>query len=117
MVVRAKTNGKSQESTKTRYWISFDLGLTGNFAPFYEWLDSNDAKECGTGLATIFSAKSFDTLSKEILSALQRTPRARVYLIAPKQDGKFSGRFVQGGRKVAPWTGYAESMATMADEA
>ena len=31
---------------KTVY-ISFDLGLKGDYAAFYSWLDKHHAKECG----------------------------------------------------------------------
>jgi hypothetical protein len=30
-----------------RYWISFDLGLQGDYEPLYEWLDRHEALECG----------------------------------------------------------------------
>ena len=28
-------------------WISFDLGVKGDYEGMYAWLDSKDAKECG----------------------------------------------------------------------
>jgi len=30
-----------------RYWLSFDLGLRGNYELLYAWLDAMEAKECG----------------------------------------------------------------------
>jgi hypothetical protein len=35
-----------------RYWLSFDLGLRGNYDSLYEWLDAHSASESGDSLAT-----------------------------------------------------------------
>jgi hypothetical protein len=113
MATRTKTNGMSSESTKTRYWISFDLGLMGNYSQVYEWLDSLDAQECGPGVATITSPKSRDQLTAEIQRLLKGVSRARVYIISMKQGG----RFVAGARKAAPWEGFAATTANSVDEA
>jgi hypothetical protein len=113
MATRAKTNGKTAESQKTRYWISIDLGLMGNYSRVYEWLDSLNALECGPGLSTIRSDKTRDELAKEIQGILKGAPRARAYLISMKQGG----RFISGSRKAAPWEGFAESTASAVDEA
>jgi hypothetical protein len=81
MATRATNNGKGSKAAKTRYWISFDLGLMGDYSRVYEWLDSMDALECGPGVAM-----------------------------------KQGGRFVAGGRKAAPWEGFAVSTASVVDE-
>ena len=31
-------------------WISFDLGVQGDYEGLYRWLDSFDARECGENL-------------------------------------------------------------------
>lgn len=113
MATRAKANGKANEIAKSRYWISFDLGLMGDYSHVYEWLDSLDAKECGPGVATIASSKSRDQLAAEIQRLFKGAPRARAYIISMKQGG----RFVAGGRKAAPWEGFAISTANAVDEA
>jgi len=113
MAARAKTNGTSNEPSNIRYWISFDLGLMGNYSRVYEWLDSLDAQECGPGLATITSSKTRDQLAAEIQRLLKGASRARAYVISMKQGG----RFVAGGRKAAPWEGFATSAANAVDEA
>jgi len=112
MAARAKTNGNGKEPAKTRYWISFDLGLMGNYGHLYEWLDSMDAKECGPSVATVTTTESRDQLAAEIQRALKGAPRARAYVISMKQGG----RFVVGGRKAAPWEGFAETAASAVDE-
>jgi hypothetical protein len=113
MASRAKTNGKSPDSGKIRYWISFDLGLMGSYNRVYEWLDSLGALECGPGLATIQSTKSRDELSSEIQELVKDSPRARAYIISMGQGG----RFVAGGRKAAPWEGFAATALSAVDEA
>jgi len=95
------------ENKPTRYWISFDLGLTGDYSRFYEWLDAHDAEECGSGTAAIMSKKSLDTVITELREIFHDTPRGRVYLIAKLPDGKFGGKFVVGSRRKAPWAGFA----------
>jgi hypothetical protein len=112
VATRAKNNGNGTEPAKTRYWISFDLGLMGNYGGVYEWLDSLGAQECGPGVATITSTKPRDQLAAEIQGILKGAPRARAYIISMKQGG----RFVAGGRKGAPWDGFAVSTANSVDE-
>jgi hypothetical protein len=113
MATQGKTNGTSSEPSRTRYRISIDLGLMGNYNKVYEWLDSLDAKECGPGLATITSTKTRDQLAAEIQRLFKGAPRARAYLISMKEGG----RFVVGGRKAASWEGFAASTANAVDEA
>jgi hypothetical protein len=112
MATRAKTYGNKNTPSKTRYWISFDLGLMGNYSGVYEWLDSLGAQECGPGLATITSGKSRDQLTAEIKRILKGAPRARAYIISMKQGG----RFVAGARKAAQWEGFAASTVSAVDE-
>lgn len=87
-----------------RYYVSFDLGLRGNYLDLYMWLDNLDAKECGDTVATFLSTKTREELIEE-LSNLLKGEKARVYILHVER-GK--GSFVIGKRKKAPWTGYAE---------
>jgi hypothetical protein len=120
MATSSKSNGKNvhrgfvvKNYDKTRYWISFDLGLMSDYSPFYIWLDSMGAEECGFGMATLTTNKTRDQLAAEMKRILKGIPSARVYIVS-RQHG---GRFIAGGRKAAPWSGFAVSSATMADEA
>ena len=36
---------------KSVVWISFDLGVRGDYQGMYEFLDAHQAKECGDGVA------------------------------------------------------------------
>jgi len=88
-----------------RYWLSFDLGLNGDYDLLYGWLDKQGALECGDSVATFNSEKGRDQLAKELKNLLGDKKNPRVYLISMRHGGKF----VLGRRKVrAPWTGYAE---------
>jgi hypothetical protein len=111
--VERMANG--QEAKTHRYWMTFDLGLTGNYDHFYRWLDSNDAKECGSGLATFISIKGRDEIEAEIQCVPAESNPARIYLISRSSDGKLVGKFLLGGRKVAPWAGYADRTTNVED--
>jgi hypothetical protein len=112
MASNAKTNGTDKDSSKTRYWISIDLGLLGSYRRLYEWLDSYGAEECGSGLATFKTSKNRERLADELKRVLASAPKARAYIISMKQGG----RFIIGGRVVPQWRGYATPVATELDE-
>ena len=95
------------DTGETRYWISFDLGLMGDYSHFYEWLDAHNAEECGSGTAAIVSTESQDAIVEEMREILRDTPRARAYILSKQPDGRFGGKFVVGGRRKSPWSGFA----------
>ena len=39
---------------KQLVWLSFDLGVNGDYDGMYTWLDAYKAKECGDSMATFF---------------------------------------------------------------
>ena len=105
----------------TRYWISFDLGLQGNYEDLYAWLDRQDykdkgdrqgAKECGDNVATFVSDKSRNAIEKEVIANLGGQRNARIYIVTMAGGGKF----VLGKRKFAPWKGYAEVASDSGEE-
>ncbi|HET6386324.1 MAG TPA: hypothetical protein VFJ58_23270 [Armatimonadota bacterium] len=89
-----------------RYWLSFDLGLSGNYEGLYEWLDNKQAKECGDSVATFTTDLSPQKIKQELKKLTAGQTRARFYIIF-RLDGKLHGEFILGGRKRAPWSGYA----------
>ena len=103
---------------KKLVWLSFDLGIRGDFEGVYTFLDSNGAKECGSGLA-VFDYEYDGDLVTSLTAALRRhvtfDKRSRVYLIYRADDGKLNGRFLVGKRKGAPWVGHAPTPGTEAD--
>jgi hypothetical protein len=111
MATTSNTNGKSK-GTASRYWVSFDFGLSANYREFYEWLDAKEASECGIGVATFTSALSRDEIASEIKQVLHAQHRPRVYLISMKHGG----RFILGSRKASPWTGFAVRNPSVVDE-
>ena len=89
-----------------RFWLSYDLGLRGDYQPLYQWLDELQAEECGDSVATFVSEDSREKLAK----SLKRIAKSggRFYLIGRNQKGKFVGGFVAGRRIVpASWSGAA----------
>jgi len=38
---------------KKAVWISYDLGIKGDYQGLYSWLDDHDAIECGNSVAFI----------------------------------------------------------------
>jgi hypothetical protein len=98
-------------NTKLRaaVWLSFDLGIRGNYEGLYAWLDERGAKECGDGVAYFAFDWSPDVRKSltEELKAIVDSERARVYaIITDPNTGKSRGRFLLGRRKSPPWTGF-----------
>ena len=57
-------------------------------------------------------------LQKEIAQFVKYDRKSRVYIIYPSAQGTYRGKFLKGGRKSAPWTGFAtvDSQEEDADE-
>jgi hypothetical protein len=93
------------------FWISYDLGLKGDYSGLYTWLDSVKAKECGDSIAffTLENKGNFiDTIKEDIMKYVKLDKSDRVYLIYLEgKTGKVKGSFLFGGRKRAPWEGYS----------
>lgn len=106
--------------TKNAFWISYDLGLKGDYSGIYAWLDSVGAKECGDSMA-FFSLDNFngklDSIKNEISKSVALNKTDRIYLkYLDSKSKKMKGVFLFGGRKSAPWEGYAtENLATVED--
>jgi hypothetical protein len=98
-------------------WLSFDLGVKGDYEGLYTWLDSQDARECGEYLAGFdFEAsdeRRLPTLLKKALSdAVDLDKRSRIYVVFfDSRAKKVRGQFIFGSRKRPPWTGYGGSAA------
>lgn len=99
-------------------WLSYDLGIRGDYESLYAWLDQHDAKECGDSLA-FFKYEYTHDLKTELKLDLEKaidtkTKKIRIYLIW-MQEGKQKGGFLFGGRKASPWFGHG-SIETQDDE-
>ena len=98
-----------KEKTKELIWISFDLGVQGDYESLYNWLDGHDAKECGDSLAVLeyeYRGDLIDSLRKELKGTLETNGKTRIYVIR-RVGERPVGRFVLGSRKRPPWTGFA----------
>ena len=102
---------------KSTIWLSYDLGVTGDYEGMYSWLDNHGAKECGSGVAYLqFTHEDNLTasLKSEIEGAVALNKRSRIYVIY-KKDGRISGRYLIGHRKGAPWEGFGDKDETEED--
>lgn len=89
-------------------WLSFDLGVSGDYEGMYAWLDDHKAKECGDSVASFRFSCDRDvpeSLKTEIETAVSLNKRSRVYVVY-RDEGKLKGRYIIGRRKNAPWDGY-----------
>lgn len=97
--------------TQKAIWISYDVGVRGDYEGLYTWLDNKGAIECGDSLAFFNYECDGDVVAeikKEIEEAVEVTKKMRVYIIyRDGQTNKMKGKFIFGARKAAPWTGYA----------
>lgn len=95
-------------------WISYDLGVKGDYKNLYRWLDNFNAVECGNNLALIkLESPNGETLpdyiKREIGDAVTISNNDRIYIIWKNQEGLTKGRFIFGKRKASPWIGYGDS--------
>jgi hypothetical protein len=104
-----------------RIWLSYDLGVDGDYEGMYHLLDNLHAVECGDSCASIqvdTPAKKdvFEQIKRQIRAAMKIRPRDRIYVIGRDAAGKWVGRFVFGSRKSSPWVGYATTGEAASDE-
>jgi hypothetical protein len=95
---------------KKAIWLSYDLGVQGDYESLYQWLDSRGAVECGDSLA-FFWLDSDGTaipeqIKKDLEGAIKADSKARIYIIW-RQDNSVRGKFIFGRHKAPPWSGYA----------
>ncbi len=97
-------------AAKTAIWLSYDLGLRGDYANLYTWLDNHKARECGdaTAYLEVSSVRNLgEWLREELGQHVKLAPRDRVYAVY-KDGDTIKGEFISGGRKRAPWEGYGQ---------
>jgi len=92
-------------------WLSYDLGVKGDYASLYEWLDNKKAKESGNNVAFFkYEVKKDDDLKKKLKNDISKhvkfAKRDRIYIIFRGDDQKLKGTFLFGRRKASPWKGY-----------
>ena len=104
------------------FWLSYDLGLKGDYSSLYTWLDTMQAKECGNSIASFwfeYDSNYTKELKESLEVAIEVNKNYRFYLIwRSVKDAKTSvtGQFLFGKRKPAPWEGYADGFEDANDE-
>lgn len=104
---------------KKTVWISYDLGVRGDYEALYAWLDNHDAKECGNSLATMeyeYTKSLVDELQEDLSQNISVAKHDRIYVIW-REDRKIKGKFLFGKRKAAPWSGYGSQEPQVDEEA
>jgi hypothetical protein len=96
---------------KKLIWLSFDLGVQGDYEGLYAWLDQHDARECGDNLA-VFNYEYQKNLPEELKADLQAEidvdKKSRFYVIyLDSETSKIKGKFLYGKRKSPLWTGFS----------
>jgi hypothetical protein len=103
---------------KKAVWLTYDLGVKGDYKSLYAWLDDHEAVECGNNL-TYFRYECNDTeslehkLREDLEKKVMFEPGNRIYMIRMEEkDGKRNtiGSFLIGKRKSNPWEGYGEKV-------
>jgi hypothetical protein len=98
-----------EDTMKQLIWLSFDLGIRGDYESMYQFLDNHHAKECANNVAALTYEYDGDLLAKlkaELTEAVTFDKRSRIYVIYQNPVGKPRGRFIVGKRKQAVWTGF-----------
>ena len=74
-------------------WLSYDLGVKGDYEGLYAWLDDLEAKECGDSLA-FFNYEIDDDrnliekIKEDIENNIALTKRDRIYIIFRSAEKK-----------------------------
>ncbi len=104
-----KRAGSTRPISSRAVWLSYDLGIKGDYESLYAWLDDHDAKECGDSLAYFqypYSTDPLAELAEELKKKISITNATRLYaIVVDPKTNKYRGRFLVGSRKSAPWVG------------
>lgn len=106
------------------YWLSYDLGVGGDYDHLYQWLDDHNAKPCGNSVAYFNfeyddSGNPDEMLYEELSNTIDLEPGNKLYIVRLKEDKReirIVGTFIYGRRSAAPWEGYGKSGSEEEDE-
>jgi len=95
---------------KSATWLSFDLGVRGDYEGLFTWLDDHHARECAGNTAFIqysHEGPIFEAIQADLREAITVTKKARIYVIyLEPSTRKMKGKFIFGGRTAPPWAGF-----------
>lgn len=96
-------------------WLSYDLGIPGDYDVLYSWFDQHDAKVCGRNVAFLnysYRENFKEELTEELRPMAEPTRKACMYAIYYDiHEQKIKGTYLVGRRRWTPWHGYAEIAA------
>ena len=104
------------------YWLSYDLGVGGNYEKLYGWLDDHNAVPCGESVAFFKYSYNKDEdpdkkLKQDLIDSLDLKAGNKLYLIRRKEgEDKTVGSFIYGKRSAAPWKGFGSSTQDIEDQ-
>ena len=95
-------------------WLSYDLGIKGDYPGLYKWLDTHKAKECGNSVAYFkysYNSDLVNELKVDLNQNIDFSNGDRIYVVFAQKnkEGKTGtvGKFIINNRKGSPWEGYA----------
>lgn len=97
---------------KKAVWLSYDLGVKGDYDSLYAYLDNQKAVECGDSVAFFyieFTGADSDLekkIRREIKESVRLSKTDRIYIVYRREDKRVAGKFIFGNRKSSPWQGY-----------
>jgi len=100
-------------------WLSYDLGVKGDYEGLYAWLDDHNAEECGNSVAFLhyeYYTELFSELKDDLTRNVNLGKRDRIYIIW-SENQKMKGQFLFGKRKSAPWVGFGSKEPQVDEEA
>jgi hypothetical protein len=106
---------------KKSVWLSYDLGVKGDYDALYAYLDNAGAVECGDNLA--YFELEFPGTDAELEAKLELGLSAgiafaksdRIYVVFQRADGRTAGKFIVGSRKASRWQGFGHLGADVED--
>lgn len=107
---------------KNWLWMSYDLGIKGDYQGLYSWIDDHEGKECGNSVAYLcfeYDTDVLPELEKDLKTKVNFQPGDRIYIVRIEkvnQEKKIRGRFIIGNRKANPWEGYGTIQENIVDE-
>lgn len=117
------------DMAKKGVWLTYDLGVGGDYKSLYSWLDDQKAIECGSNLAYFKydwncseDKDSVNKLLEDLQSRVEIKPGNRLYLIRPRKKTDSDiistiGSFIYGKRMASPWEGFGSNTSDETEEA
>ena len=101
---------------KKSFWLSYDLGIKGDYESLYVWLANLDAVECGDCTAYFVmeinkNEDPIERLKKDLEENVTILKNERIYVVW-REGSRVRGRFIFGTRKAPPWAGYGPFQPT-----